>query len=133
MTRSARIGLAAIAAFAFLGIAAFGPAAAQDMAPGTWGGTLTGPGGESIDVTFEVTGEGEDLAIMLMWPDDAPPEAVDLALEEIELSDGALNFVIPIPEVLVACELEGVDEGAYEGECAGSDGQSGHLRMTPPA
>lgn len=134
MTRSARIGLAAAAAFAFLGIAALFPVAAQEMTSGIWGGTLTGPGGEMIDVTLDVSGEGDDLAITLMWPADAPPEAEDMVLEEIDLSEDALTFVLPIPTVRVVCELAGADdEGAYEGECVGDDGNSGHLRMTPPS
>jgi hypothetical protein len=103
------------------------------MASGTWTGTLSPPGGQGIDVTFEVSGAGEDLAILLVWLEEAPPEVEDMQLQEIARSDAALMFVLPIPNVRIVCELEGDDGGAYEGDCNGDDGQSGHLRMIPPS
>ena len=109
------------------------PASAQEMAPGTWTGTLTAPGGMAIDVTFEVSGMGEDLAILFIWPEDAPPEAEDMNLEEVALSDEGLTFVLPVPGVHVVCNLEGSEDGSYEGACDGDDGQSGHLRIVPPS
>lgn len=133
MTRSVRLGLAAAVAFALLGTAGLASASAQELASGAWTGTLTAPGGDAIDVTLEVSGAGEDLAILFVWPEEAPPEAEDMQLQEIVLSDGALAFVLPLPGVRVVCELEGDDGGAYEGVCDGDDGRSGHLRMVPPS
>ena len=133
MTRSARLGLAAAVAFALLGTTGLAPASAQEMAPGTWTGTLTAPDGMAIDVTFEVSGMGEDLAILFIWPEGAPPEAEDMNLEEVALSDEGLTFVLPIPNVHIVCDLASGDDGSYEGPCDGDDGQSGQLRMVPPA
>lgn len=133
MTRSARLGLAAAVALSLLGTAGLGTASAQEMASGTWKGTLTAPDGMSVDVTFEVSGMGEDLAILFVWPEDGPPGAEDMNLEEVELSDDGLTFVLPVPGVHVVCDLVVDGDGAYEGDCNGDDGQSGRLLMEPPA
>lgn len=132
MTRSARLALAAAVA-ALFGTAALAPASAQELASGTWPTTLTAPGGETIDVTLEVSGTGDDLAILWVWPEDSPMVADDMQLEGVALSDEGLTFVLPVPGVHVVCDLAGNEDGSYEGPCDGDDGQSGQLRMVPPS
>jgi len=131
MTRLRQVGLAAVAALALVLTFAVAPATAQDMASGTWAGTVTGPDGQGVDVTFEVSAADGDLAIMLIPPADTGMGG--MVLEEIAMADGVLTFVFPVPNVRVVCELSRDDEGAFEGECVGDDGNSGHMRMVPPA
>jgi hypothetical protein len=120
-------------AFAVLGTAGLGTASAQELAAGAWPATLTAPGGQTIDVSLEVSGTGEDLAILWMWPEGSPMAAENMQLEGVALSEEGLTFVLPIPNVHVVCNLEGNDDGSYEGACDGDDGESGHLHMVPPA
>jgi len=130
MTRLRRFGLAATAALALVLTGSVAEAIAQEMASGTWAATITGPTGESFDVTLEVDAGADALAIMLVPPAEAGVDSFQL--EEVALGDGALTFVIPFPGVRVSCELARDEGGAYEGDCTGDDGNTGHLRMVAP-
>ncbi|MDX1395977.1 MAG: hypothetical protein R3195_16465 [Gemmatimonadota bacterium] len=121
-----RIALALGAAALVLSAAA--PLSAQSMEEGGWTGTLTGPGGEGVDVTFTVAGEGENLAVTMHGP-----EGQSIEFDTAVLDGDALHLEFAFPGADVTCDLEGAEDGSYAGDCIGSDGQSGHLEMRPPA
>lgn len=128
MVRIARIGLA-LFAFSALGLPALSsPLAAQELASGTWTGSLTGPDGQSFPVEYEVVSDGDDLSITMIAPGQG-----EMPFERISREDGVLSMGFEIPGVSVDCELTAADDGSLEGDCTGSDGQSGVIKMIPPS
>lgn len=121
-----RTGLA-IAAI-FVAAAAWSPTlSAQEMKEGTWTGSIMTPDGP-FDLEFDVTGSGEDLAITMTVIEAGE----SMPFDSVELNGDMLTLGFVLPAVTVTCELAANDEGGYEGECLGSDGQGGHMTMVPP-
>ena len=104
------------------------PLSAQTLQEGAWGGTLTGPNGQGFDVTLEVSGEGDDLSVVMIAPTGDTVE-----FDSVMFDDEILKFEFSFPGVTVSCELEAGEAGSYVGDCVGSDGQGGTLEMRPPA
>jgi hypothetical protein len=127
MNRLARaaVTVSFMSLFAFVA-APSAPLSAQELATGTWSGTITPPDGGPAAVTFEVSSEGDDLSIMIMGPDGQ-----STSLNDVQMMGEALHFTIDFG-VLVTCHLDPQDEGGFGGECTGSDGQTGTLTMVPP-
>ena len=101
------------------------PVAAQELASGTWTGTLEAPGQAPFDIEFEVEGGDEPVITMSAM-------GMSLGLENVELVDEALHFGFDAGGAYVVCELPARDGGGFEGECVGDDGESGFISMTPP-
>ena len=113
---------------AVLVLVAATPLSAQSLEQGSWTGTLTGPGGDGFDVSVEVSGEGEELSIVMSGPGG---EAVEF--ENVRHDGESLHLEFAFEVVTVSCDLEGAEDGSYAGDCVGSDGQSGVLEIHPPA
>lgn len=127
MLRSKSLALLGSVFALFVAMSVFAaPAAAQEMAEGTWGGTIEPPGGGVMDISFEVE-TGEALSITLVAPGMG-----ELVADDEELVDGVLHFGFDAGGAYVVCELPKTDDGGFEGECVGDDGAVGYLTMTPP-
>jgi hypothetical protein len=128
MTRAARTGFATAIALAI--VAALLPAtplAAQDLPEGMWTGSITTPDG-AFDVQYEVVGSGDELSVTMV-----APTGDQMPFDDVRLADGILHLAFSLPSLTVECELAGAEDGSYEGECAGSDGNGGVLKMIPPS
>ncbi len=102
-------------------------ARAQDLADGTWSGTMTQPNASRpLRLEYQVTHVDDDLVIVMLSPMGRMP------FSDIEFSDGVLRFTWR-PGPLIECQLEPQDDGGYYGDCVDEDGAKGQLRMVPPA
>lgn len=112
---------------------AVGPARGQELATGTWTGTVTPPGETALEVQYEVSYDEEGaLAITLLPPAGvgAPPS---IPFNDIALEDEALTFGWSAGDTALDCELLLLEDGSFEGECVDEDGVPGFLTMVPPA
>ena len=115
--------VAALAA-AMLGAA---PASAQDMAPGTWTGSLTPPGAEPVPVSYAVARTDGNLSIVMM--EDLNGE---MPFQDVVYDGSVLVFWWDIG-VRIDCALRW-NEGSLQGTCSdGRPGGDGSMLMTPPA
>ena len=120
--------LAALAA-ALLLLAHAVPASAQELTPGVWTGTMTPPGGQPFNVTYEVG--RVDGALAIAMTSILVQEVI--RFRDIELSGDELTFWWE-PGVRVDCTLRRTESGSFEGACApGGGGGEGALTMVPPA
>lgn len=116
-------------AAALLVVSAASPAAAQQLPYGGWTGTMTPPGGQPINVTYEVGELNGTLAIVMR----AIMVQEVIPFRDIRVEADALTFWWE-PGVRVDCRLERQTNGTYEGPCtAGGAGAAGALTMVPPA
>lgn len=126
-----RAPLAALAALTLLFAAS--PMPAQELATGTWTGTIAPPGETALDVQYEVSYDEEGaLAITLLPPAGvgAPPS---IPFSDVALEDEALTFAWSAGSTALDCELLLLEAGSFEGECVDEDGVPGYLTMVPPA
>jgi len=127
MTRPVRTGFAIVVALTlFAVLIPTAPLAAQDLQEGMWSGSITTPDG-AFDVQYEVSGSGDELAVTML-----APTGDQMPFDSVHLEDGTLHLAFTLPNLSVECELAGAEDGSYEGECAGSDGNGGVLKMIPP-
>jgi len=109
--------------------AATGPAAAQQLPYGGWTGTMTPPGGQPINVMYEV-GELDGVLTIVMR---ALMVQEVIPFRDIRVEADALVFWWE-PGIRVDCRLARQTNGSYEGPCtAGGAGGAGALTMVPPA
>jgi hypothetical protein len=102
---------------------------AQTLAPGTWTGSVTDPGGDEAPVKYEVTVAGDTLHInMTVDVPDGPPA---FAFSNVHFDQGKLVFTWNA-NVDINCSLDPVDGGGYAGTCTDSEGKSGQMKMIPP-
>ena len=99
---------------------------AQTMTPGTWTGKATDPGGDSIDLTFDVQLNADTLSIFIHGPDGEKAP-----LTKIRFEQGKLLFTWE-PGIVVNCELSPVEGGGFSGPCTDESGETGQISMTPP-
>ncbi|HUP51963.1 MAG TPA: hypothetical protein VM198_05770 [Longimicrobiales bacterium] len=116
-----------VAALLVLGAAA--PAAAQDLTPGTWTGSMAPPGAAGVPVTFDV-GEASGSVSIVMRSAQVEGE---MPFQDVRIEGGELKFWWD-PGVRVNCTLERTPTGGYEGPCAGVGGPegAGRITMVPP-
>lgn len=100
---------------------------AQTLEAGTWTGTMTPPGNPTVDVTFAVSYENGNLAIVL----SVPQANMTAPFHDVELEDDALSFWWE-PGVRVDCKLTRQDDGSFAGDCSDGGGGTGQLTMVPP-
>ena len=101
------------------------PLAAQDLAVGTWTGTMVPPEGVSAPVAFEVV-DDDGLAITMTVEGTAPRP-----LETVVLNGDLLTFSFRMGTD-VRCELERQPDGSFTGPCSSAAMQMGTLTMEPP-
>ena len=117
------IAVAALAA-AMLGTA---PASAQDMALGTWTGSLTPPGAQPVPVSYTV--ERTDGKLAIVMNEDMNGE---MPFQDVVYDGSVLVFWWDIG-VRIDCALRWND-GSLQGTCSdGTQGGDGSMLMTPPS
>ena len=117
----------ALAAFATVALAA-SPASAQDLALGTWTGTMTPPGAQPVEVSYEVSRTTGPLTIVMTSMDVEG----EMPFQEV-MYDGSVLVFWWDPGVRVDCALRWSD-GSLQGTCTDgrpADGE-GQMLMTPP-
>jgi hypothetical protein len=119
-------GLVALAVLAMSGAA---PAGAQELAQGTWTGTMTPPGGAAIPVTYEVGESGGTLSVVMR----SVEVEGEMAFNDVQIVGSELTFWWE-PGVRVDCTLLRTEAGSFEGSCSDGSGSSGEGRLTmlPP-
>lgn len=106
------------------------PAAAQDLASGTWTGSITQPDGTSFDVGFEVSGEGSDLSIELIPPADSGEDQT-FPFDDIVVTAEQLTFTWDMG-VQIMCILDSRPGDSWAGTCTDDRGEEGGMVMIPP-
>ena len=119
-----RFGVLALAASLALLLAP--PIAAQELVPGTWTGAMMPPDGGEVPLTYTVAHTDGALAITLVAPMGEFP------FREIGFDNGALTFVLT-PGTRLECALDPQEDGSYYGDCVDEEGDTGQMRMIPPA
>ena len=100
-------------------------AAAQTLPAGTWSGNIAAPDGMSIEVSFQVTVNGDTTAITLK------AEFGEFAFNEIKVLEDRVTFSFT-PGPLVRCNLLHKEDGSYSGQCTDDSGESATMTMVPP-
>jgi hypothetical protein len=117
-------------AFVLFVLCAAAPTSAQDLATGTWTGTMAPPGAASgIPVTFHVaTAEGALSIVMRSVQVEG-----DMPFQDVRLDGPELTFWWD-PGVRVDCALQRTEGGSFEGDCTGVGGPTGpgRITMVPP-
>ena len=107
------------------------PVGAQELKLGTWTGTMSPPGNQSVDVSYVVGETDGALSIMMSVP--SMPQRGGLAFNDVELDDDELTFWWE-PGGRVDCTLLRQEDGSFEGTCSdGSADGDGILKMVPPS
>ncbi len=117
-------------AVAALAMAALGAnhASAQDLALGTWTGTMTPPGAQPVSVSYEVSRATGALTIVMTSMDVEG----EMPFQDV-VYDGSVLVFWWDPGVRVDCALRWA-EGSLRGTCTDgrpTDGE-GQMLMTPP-
>lgn len=116
--------IAAAALAAALLVAA--PASAQEMALGTWTGSLTPPGAEPVPVSYTV--ERADGKLSIVMSEDINGE---MPFQDVVYDGSVLVFWWDIG-IRIDCALRW-SEGSLQGTCSdGRPGGDGAMLMTPP-
>ncbi len=103
------------------------PAGAQELARGTWTGTMSPPGTPSVDVTYEVGESGGALSIVMNGgPQGSTP------FNDEQLDGDELTFWWE-PGIRVDCTLLRQEDGSFEGPSPPAGGEEGTLTMVPPS
>lgn len=100
---------------------------AQSLTGGSWTGSVTGPGGNPLAVTFEVSTAGDSIAILIKTPDRG-----DYPVTNAKLAGETLTFTFQ-PGPTVECKLIRQADASFLGECAGEDDLRATMVMKPPA
>jgi hypothetical protein len=109
-----------------LGAASAARLQAQQLQGGTWTGTVIDPGGETINVSFDVHQAGDTTTISMMIPDGPT-----ITMSGIHFDQSKLVFTWEAGAKIV-CTLDPAAEGSYSGACVDDSGQSGTMTMVPP-
>jgi len=105
------------------------PADTQELPSGIWTGTMTPPGGQPFNVSYEVGTRDGALAVAMM---SIIVQEV-IRFQDVRLAGDELTFWWE-PGVRVECTLTRTDSGSFEGPCtAGGGGAAGAITMVPPA
>jgi hypothetical protein len=123
-----RTVLAVPGTIAFLALVAVPSAAfGQKMEAGKWTGTVTPPGGETAQVTYDVTVAGDSIAIRIEAGEHGTFDAAGTKLVADTLT---FSFT---PGPTVNCTLKRRPEDrAFAGACVDPDGGAAQIVMIPP-
>lgn len=99
----------------------------QSLQAGSWSGTMTPPNESAVEVTFQVTGSGDSLAITMVLPGQG-----STPFSQIRWEGGKLLFQWHAGDLLVKCELTQQESGGYRGPCTDDKGMTGQIDMLPP-
>ena len=99
------------------------------LTPGTWTGTMSPPGNQSVGVSYEVAETDGALSIVM----SASEVGMSFPLNDVSLDGDTLTFWWA-PGDRVECTLLQQENGSFEGTCTdgGANGE-GTLTMRPPS
>jgi len=120
--------LSRLALFAVLGTSL--ASASPELELGTWTGFMTPPNLDPSPATYDVEKHEGVLSINLHQPGGVIP------LSDIDFDGSSISFSMAGPGMVLVCELDRTESGAYAGECmntATPDAPKGKLTMVPPA
>ncbi|MEX0821367.1 MAG: alpha/beta hydrolase [Rhodothermales bacterium] len=100
---------------------------AQPIPTGEWTGFVTPPGGGPLLSTLEVTGDGDELDVVM----EIETHEGEFEFQDIHFVDDVLRFWWA-PIMRVDCEVNPDEEGVYRGLCRDGDGNTGPFVMVPP-
>jgi hypothetical protein len=116
----------AIVLSAALPLLVFTPTQAQKLEPGKWTGTVSPPGEQATEVTYDVTMNGDSISITVN-----AAEHGSFSFSDVKLNDKTLTFWFA-PGPRVECTLTRREDGAFAGQCVDSDGGNASMVMIPP-
>lgn len=96
------------------------------IATGTWTGSVTPPGQERVDVSFDVTSKNDTISITINAGGHGTFKAEDIKFETTRL---VFSFT-PGPKVL--CVLTRKDDTSFAGDCTEDSGDVAQIVMIPP-
>ena len=105
------------------------PVGAQELAPGTWTGTMSPPqNSPTVAVTYEVGETDGALSIVMSVPGEST------VLHDVKLNGDELTFWWD-PGGRVDCTLLRKEDGSFDGICTEGTGPGGEgtLTMLPPS
>lgn len=112
-------------------LAVVNSASAQQTAPATrlevgeWSGTVTDPGGQTVDVLYDVAYAGDTLKIKIKAAEHGTFDTWETRHEA-----GKISFKFrPGPEVVCVLEKK---ELIYSGACTADDGSVATMQLAPP-
>jgi len=108
-------------------LAGAAPVEAQQLAAGTWTGTMTPPDGEPVPVTYVVSHEGGVPSVLM----ESLEVEGTMEFFDVQLEGDQLTFWWD-PGVRVECALMRGEDGAFEGPCRDGTAGEGAIRMVPP-
>lgn len=96
-------------------------------------GTLTGPDGTPLDVTYEMspTEDGVEGWFVVHTPDG---QEFRLEMHDLSVSEEMVTYYWNPPgsDVMISCELASDGEGGWAGDCIDNeDGETGQMTMGP--
>jgi hypothetical protein len=100
--------------------------AAQKLTPGAWTGTMSPPGNQTMDVTFDVRMSGDTTKITMK----ADGRAIEVSDVKVEATRLLFSFT-PGGDT-VRCTLLLRDDKSYSGDCVDAQGGKGVIVMKPP-
>lgn len=96
-------------------------------------GTMTGPDGDSLDITYEMskTDDGVDGWFVVNTPDG---QEYRLEMHDLSVSEEMVTYYWSPPggDLMISCELASDGEGGWAGDCTDNqDGETGQMSMGP--
>ncbi len=96
------------------------------LTPGTWTGTMSPPGSQSLSVSYEVGETDGALSIVITGMGQS------FSFNDISLKGDELTFWWDPEDMRIDCALVRKEEGSFEGICTDAVGE-GTLTMVPPS
>jgi hypothetical protein len=105
-------------------------AAAQQIPPGLWTGTISPPDEQARDVTYEVVAAGDSVTGTLRVPSLPDFPAVPMVGLKRD-AEGRITFSFTAGRT-ASCLLAKQQDETYAGTCTTDDGSAAGITMSPP-
>ena len=100
--------------------------AAQKLTPGTWTGTMSPPGNQTMDMAFDVRVSGDTTKITMKGG------GLEMEVTGVKVEASRLLFTFTPGDATVQCTLLLRDDKSYSGDCVDLQGAKGVIVMKPP-
>lgn len=97
----------------------------SDRLDGAWAGFAYSPGGEIVDLTYNVTAVADSFVMTVEMPQGPLPT------EQFRIRDGEMSFVMN-PTFRMECRLLREESGLYKGGCIDGERRVGPMVVAPP-
>jgi hypothetical protein len=109
------------------------PVSAQDASYARWDGTMTPPGGETVDISYLVRFNARVKQGTIIVPATGEEAEQEYKMIEIKVHDDMLMYKWEIEHYELSCELNKDDLGVYSGDCTDQYGEKGQMSMDASA